>query len=177
MLDFSDYGELIDSIDGDYSPEEIAAVGNAIRLWCGWHIAPVKTDDEMVIDSNRGSLLVLPTLLMQEPSAVVDADGNDITGWSWSEIGNLELPFGQYFPQGFRAVKVTVTHGFTTAPTEIVAVAAHMLRERADEIATGGPPLKTAQLDGAMLAYDTAKVSGLLRSMDDYAYAIGRYRL
>lgn len=182
MLDFSGYAPLfgVDDLPDDLAGVDagaVAAVADAIRGWCGWHIAPRAEDDVLVIDSNGGALLFLPTLAMDEPSSVVDADGVDIEGWSWSAIGNLELCHGRWWPQGFRAVTVTVSHGFASAPPAVLAVAAHMLRERADEVAAAGPALKTAQLDGAMLAYETNKATGLLRVLDDYAYAIGRYRL
>lgn len=175
MLDFSDYPPMIDSLEG-VDPDVLAGVCDAIRQWCGWHIAPIVTDDVLTIDAIGGELLTLPTLRMDEPSVVVDGDERPIGAWRWSEIGQLSRSAG--WPAGFRSVTVTVTHGISTAPPEVVAVARHMLDERAAQ--TVGPALKTAQLDGAMLSYETSAASaqtGILRSLDTYAYAIGRYRL
>lgn len=175
MIDFSAYGSLVGNgqipTGTDVTDADLEAIGNAIRNWCGWHIAPRKTET-LTLDQLGHRVLTIPSLLVTDVSAVTDADDNPIDDYEWRTIGQLWRRRG--WPTGYRKVKVTLTHGFESTPPEILAVAQHMLDERVDAAAFGS--VKTAQLDGAAVTY-AADATGLLRDMDSYSHAIGRYRL
>ncbi|ROZ89008.1 hypothetical protein [Gordonia sp. OPL2] len=175
MIDFSAYDLLIPEDDdrlADLDLGELEAVCDAIRNWCGWHVAPEVTET-LTLDQIGHRVLTLPSLHVTEVAAVTDADGRAITDFEWRDIGQLKRRNG--WPVGYRAVKVTLTHGFATVPPEIVSVAIHMLEERADAADHAGN-IKTAQLDGAAITYDST-ATALMRDLDTYSHAIGRYRL
>ena len=124
------------------SQEAVDAVVAAIQAECGWHIAPSKTET-IYVDSLGGPTLQLPTLHMTELISVVATETDEPLPISletgWSEAGTLALgsrtfiPGGTWksarrswndFPAGFRAVKVTFTHGYEKCPVELVRLIA-----------------------------------------------------
>lgn len=130
MIDFSKYPALVAQSDLPagltVDDKDLRAVSDDVRGECGWHIAP-RFDDTLWVDGDGSSLLTLPSLLLTEPTEITDANGAAITGWSWSEIGQLT---GSW-PAGFRSVKVSVAHGLLVTPPNLVAVVIDMLRDRA----------------------------------------------
>ena len=105
------------------------AANKAIRTECGWHVAPIITE-EIVLDGTGGRNLLVPSLRIRQ---VVSAksDGNDVTdqvkfsrragvlalasGWS-CEVGSIEL---------------TIEHGFAADEVPDVAALIVTLTKRA----------------------------------------------
>ncbi|UXE04983.1 head-to-tail adaptor [Gordonia phage Lton] len=183
MLDFDDLPPLIDvahlSMPSGTEVEQadLDAVCNDIRVACGWHIAPLVADLEMVVNAPGGTVLTVPSLKMREPSAVVDRDGNPITGWSWSSNGILE---GPCWPSGLRSVTVTADSGFAACPASIRAVIEDVLADRAG-VKSGGVQYGQISLDGASITplnpYGDGAPGVRRGVMDAYGHILGRYAI
>lgn len=94
----------------------------AVRRYCGWHIAPAFTET-VLLDGSGGSVLTLPTLHLTALSAVTE-NGTALTEYApvdgsgdfeWSVLGSVRRVRGLW-TERYRAVSVTMTHGFDAAP-------------------------------------------------------------
>lgn len=119
--------EAADVPGGPFTQAQIDAAAAQIRGYCGWHIAPERTDT-VRLDSDGAAVLRLPTLKLIEVIDVQDAAGNPITGWLWSDKGMLHRPGG--FPAGFGAVTVTMRHGYEDLPPDLLTVLSGMTSRR-----------------------------------------------
>lgn len=91
-----------------------------VVAYCGWHIAPTRTD-ELVVDSNGADALLLPTLRMTELDELsVDDSPVDVSSVEWSEAGFVRRDAA--WPNKLRGVAVTFTHGYATMPLDVTAV-------------------------------------------------------
>lgn len=94
----------------------LSAASTAVRRWCGWHIAPVVTE-ELVLDSPGGSLIVLPTMRLLEVTALtVGGVVFDVESLEWSANGEVRTRDRRGWPEGFRNMSATIRHGFESAP-------------------------------------------------------------
>jgi hypothetical protein len=103
-----------------YTAQQATAAAAGVRTLCGWHIAP-QVSETVVLDSDGGPLLLLPTLKLVEVAEVRDLTGDEpraIEGWRSSSAGMLYRRGG--WPRGFGAVEVTMTHGHEVCPPELV---------------------------------------------------------
>ncbi|WP_431785375.1 hypothetical protein [Microbacterium maritypicum] len=105
------------------------AANQAIRTECGWHVAPIITE-ELVLDGTGGKNLLVPSLRIREVVSV-KSDGREVTdevkfsrragvltlasGWS-CEVGSIEL---------------TIRHGFDADEVPNVAALIVTLTKRA----------------------------------------------
>jgi len=128
VIDFSTYPDLIGFANGIDSADDLAAAGAAVRAECGWHIAP-RVTETLTLDSDGGYLLTLPSLFVVEVTAVTDADDAALEDWSVSSLGLLERTGCRLWPKGYGKVKVTLTHGLSKAPPDLVAVIVELARE------------------------------------------------
>lgn len=93
----------------------IEGASAAIRRYCGWHIAPEKTET-LLLDGSGGKVLTLQTLHLVDVASV-KINGKEIPAdlYDWSHLGNIELRHGTW-PLRYRSVEVEFTHGFESAP-------------------------------------------------------------
>lgn len=183
MIDFSAYGELVgvDRLPEDVDPASLAAVCEAVRAYCGWHVAPAAVGDVVRVDQLGHRVIQLPSLRVTEVSAVANADGVPITDFSWSEDGLLRRESG--WPSGYGAVSVTFDHGFAAAPATIVAVVADMLRDYANAASGGG--IAQVSLDDADVLFanpfaprGASSDVGVRRDLGQaYGHLLNRFRL
>lgn len=119
------------------APTPQDAARSAARRFCGWHVTPVLEDDEVTIDGPGSLLLVLPTLRLVELSGVVeDGVALDVeTDLYVSTRGLVRKRSGAYWSHQYGAITVTMTHGFTDDPEELLnacdfnaAVSSHAAR-------------------------------------------------
>lgn len=98
----------------DEAQAAIDAVLAAARRYCGWHVSPVATDDEVVVDGPGGRSLSLPTLNLIQVSAI-DEDGTevDLSYVRASRLGIVRKRFGSHWVSEYGAVTVKMTHGYT----------------------------------------------------------------
>lgn len=84
------------------------AASALVRAWCGWHVAPA-WPETLTLDTQAGSSLLLPTLRIQSVESCT-LDGVDILDRiEWSADGMIRY---QAFPRKFRALTISLTHGF-----------------------------------------------------------------
>lgn len=92
-------------------PALLGGASAAVRRYCGWHVTPVLTET-VVLDGPGGSLLQLPSLRVESvDEVVVNGTELDVDGLEWSAKGMIRR---RSWPQKFRSVRVTFTHGFDT---------------------------------------------------------------
>ncbi|BBC53883.1 putative head-to-tail connector protein [Mycobacterium phage HC] len=86
----------------------------AARRYCGWHVSPVRTDDEIEVDGSGGAVLSLPTLRLLDVKSVVElGTALDVDTLTWSRRkGTITKPWGRWTARD-GGVVVTVTHGYT----------------------------------------------------------------
>lgn len=111
---------------------EFAAACAVIRNHCGWHIAPSVTET-LTLDGTGGTILRLPSMHVTEVDTVTN-DGADVTTPSWSKNGVIEH---YYWTSARRGVEVTLTHGYTSCPDEVLALAKAMAMTGATSRALG----------------------------------------
>ena len=89
------------------------AAEQVIRSYCGWHIAPLITE-ELVLDGNGERRMLLPTGQLIDVESLV-IDGVLVTDFGFSRDGWLELYSG-VFPRKASSVSVVIEHGYDYVP-------------------------------------------------------------
>jgi hypothetical protein len=108
------------------------AAVSTIRGYCEWHIAPSVTET-VTVDGAGDGILLLPTLYLTGLTAVTD-DGTVIADSEiqWSQRGAVRRGTQRYscyrWTNKYRGIAVTMTHGYTDFPHEVLAVARDMAR-------------------------------------------------
>ena len=158
---------MVSMFEQPVTPGEAAEA--AIRAYCGWHVAPVKRET-LTVDGNGRTTLVLPTMRIQSVESV-KIDGSNVTdSVRWSTSGMLE---GVCFPRRFRAVEVTLEHGFSADEIGDIAGLIGTLTKRF----TTDPRIRSQSVAGASVSYfgSNGGLSHLL-TVDEMA-ALAPYRL
>ena len=95
----------------------LASALAAARRYCGWHVNPVRVDDEVTVDGTGGWVLSLPTMNLL---SVREVDEDGIT-WGPEELrisrtrGTVTKRSGGRWTAAYGAVTAVMTHGFTNA--------------------------------------------------------------
>ncbi|MCQ4119881.1 hypothetical protein [Rhodococcus tibetensis] len=98
----------------------LAGVISAIRGFCEWHVAPVKTET-MTVDGNGHDVLLLRTHRIVSVTSVVENGVTlDPSAYEWSAKGMLRKRSG--WTDRWRGVVVTLEHGYPVVPDEVKAV-------------------------------------------------------
>lgn len=98
------------------TPEEAAE--NALRDYCGWHIAPV-IQQTLVLDGNGQHKKLLPSRRIVSVESV-KVEGEEVTDYRFSQDGWLNL--ARRTPPVERCLEVTFTHGFEETPPVLIHV-------------------------------------------------------
>ncbi|MCW2089472.1 UNVERIFIED_ORG: hypothetical protein M2328_002752 [Rhodococcus erythropolis] len=104
----------------DVTQFRLDSVIDAVRDYCGWHIAPHRRET-MVLDGNGCSVLLLRTTNIVEVHAVTEC-GIELpadSGFEWSQRGMIRHP--SVWTDRWRAIEVDLTHGFDKTPTHLAA--------------------------------------------------------
>lgn len=104
--------------DGDAAQAAIDTALVAARRYCGWHVSPVRENEDLTsIDGPGGRVLSLPTLNLIEVVSVDElGTAVDVTKLDRSQRkGTLTKPWGCCWTGRDGAISVTITHGFTEA--------------------------------------------------------------
>lgn len=104
----------VDSITWDSACE-------AVRDYCGWHIAPSVTE-EVTVDGSGGSIQILPTLRLTGITTITN-DGHVVVQPEWSRDGIVR----GCWTGKFRGVVATITHGYDACPAEVFSVIREMI--------------------------------------------------
>lgn len=113
-----------DDVTAAQSGDKAWAVEQAtatVRAFCGWHVAPVVTED-LTVDTNEDLSVLLPTKRLVSVSAAT-LSGEDILDCiEWSAAGVLRLKGGCRWPKTYRGLVVSVSHGFPVEETPLVGI-------------------------------------------------------
>lgn len=119
-------------------PEAWADALDAIRVHCGWHVAP-SAAMTLRVDGRGGRVLLLPSLHVTRV-VEVRVDGVVTSAYRWSEGGMLERT-GGVWPVGFGRIEVDLEHGFDDLPRPVSRIARSLTSAAATnglgQVATG----------------------------------------
>lgn len=94
--------------------EYLAAAEEAVRNYCGWHIAPIITET-LILDGSGAETLFIPTMkIVSIQEAINGRRALDPTTLEWSSDGYLRNG-GQRWTERLRGVSITLTHGHAHA--------------------------------------------------------------
>lgn len=117
--ELADPGQLTEWRDGDPALL-LAAAEAAVRTYCGWHIAPTRTDT-FVVNGTGATVLPLPTMhLTAVDSLTEDGAEVEVANVQWSAAGYLYRPAP--WTTRLRGVSAQVQHGYADVPLEVQAV-------------------------------------------------------
>lgn len=111
------------------SPEKVAT--QLIRDYCGWHVAPI-LEETITLDGNGTDRVLLPSRRVLDVSEV--RIGDSVLGASafeWSQDGILKR-VGGVWPDSYRAIHVTLRHGYEDSGLLADLVRAISARAKAD---------------------------------------------
>lgn len=101
--------------------EQLAAVlskvSEAVRDFCGWHVAP--SLECKYTGTGEGRLLMLPAMGVTGVSSL-KVSGEDIAAFEWSASGMIRLT-DSLFPDSWRSVEAVYTAGFAGGAVAQVA--------------------------------------------------------
>lgn len=141
LLNKDDYGTFAD-LDLDYF---LAAAGDRVRRYLGWHVYPSLTTTG-VYDMSGDGTIMLPTRNLTDVTAVSPAWNSEqtISGYHWDQRGWISLSARGYgfaptpasvslwpidtvrmfdaYPKHQKRVQVTFTHGFEAMPPAVAEV-------------------------------------------------------
>jgi hypothetical protein len=109
---------LVEDAPTEYDPNAILAAEDQVRDFCGWHVAPSRTET-ITLDGSGTAILLLPSTYVTAISSITE-NGVVVSSayYSWSENGLVEKLYGAWTWKR-RAIQVTLTHGYTTCPAAI----------------------------------------------------------
>lgn len=153
--------------------EEAAQRAEAeVRAFCGWHVAPEKTET-LVLDGTGTAALLLPTLRVTQVSRVVE-DGRELDpdSYEWSASGVVRKGRrGRAWTDRFRGVEITLTHGYPELPLDLAAIVDRLK----DRQLQGSQVLAQVGSVSYATGEDGLPVGGSLSSLD--RAVLDRYKL
>lgn len=105
---------------GPYPSDELTAAGADVRGACGWHVAPLVEDHEVLVSGRPGPRLVLPSLRVVDVAVHDAISGREILGWRRGAAGMLIRGAG--WPVGEDNLRIVLHHGYDECPADLVAV-------------------------------------------------------
>lgn len=111
------------------TPEEAAT--QAIRDYCGWHVAPV-IDATLTLDGTGTDTVLLPSRRVVDVTTVtVDGTSLPADAYEWSADGLLRRRDGCW-PDRYRVITVELKHGFASSEVLSGVVESIVARARMD---------------------------------------------
>ena len=159
-------------MDGYTPPTPLEQAEQAVRDYCGWHVAPVVTET-VTLDAYGTARLFLPSLKVRAVDAVtVDGTALDPSGYTWTEDGVLRRLDGALWPHRGQSVAVTLTHGHE--PSEVAWIVGQVA-DRLEKAPNGAHVMARATVGARQLEFrPTAGMIGLLGAERD---ALAPYRI
>lgn len=163
--------ELADTLTAT-EDERLDQAEALVRSFCGWHVAPPRTETLEIRGRGR-ALLALPSLHVTAVTSITD-DGTLLTDdedYVWSEAGVIthQSAFGS------ELVEIVFTHGYVTPPGEVTAIVQAVAQRAIDN-----PGSKPRVQDGPFA--DTFSQSGFNQApalvlLDSEKETLRRYRI
>lgn len=109
----------------------LSAAGEAIRDFCGWHIAPSLTLTAARVRLGERGLIILPSMHVTDVASVtvgekVLAFGTD---YDWIAPSPTIRRLVASFPYRNQYATVTYTHGFAEVPKDVAAVGYELVQQ------------------------------------------------
>jgi len=115
----------------------LLAALSEVRNYCRWHVTPVHTAEQFLIDGPGDPLLYLPTKYLRAPvntaiaSIIEDGVTLDVSTLEISQHGLVRKQYNRCWSSKFSSITVTITHGYTEAESAdwrriVLAVAERM---------------------------------------------------
>lgn len=102
--------------------DAVTRVEAEVRAYCGWHIAPTRTE-ELVLDGPDTGVLLLPSLYVTDLASVtVDGTALDPDTYRWSRSGVVTRTGAAGWTDEPRGVVVALTHGHPSMPLDVQTV-------------------------------------------------------
>lgn len=141
-----------------FTEAEVDAAVAELRTEAGWHIAPVHVDTGIALDVVCWEpTLRLPTRKLVSLDEVRNADSGAVIAASRYRVSHgfcrVRLKCG-FWPDGYEAVEVDMTHGFEEAPKDLLPVVAELIREQRRDGA-----VQTVRVDDASVTYGGSSTS------------------
>lgn len=156
-----------------FTAAEVDGAVAALRTYLGWHIAPVKTETVSMDVLPAEQVLRLPTRKLESVVAVrrtSDAVVYTATVYEVSKARARVRRKGAYWPDGYEAVEVDMTHGFDACPPELLSALGQVIlagrRDRGIRQVSVDDGSTTFGLASAM--FDSLLDEGVLRAYSVY---------
>lgn len=160
--------------DPSFTDSQLDMAVAMVREYCGWHIAPVRTET-LTLDGNGSTEMALPTLLLSDLVSCT-IDGAEVTDVEWSTNGTLERR--SRFPRKKRAVVVEVEHGHEDCPDDVLGVIATVAARI--PFNTGGDGIEVGVVEEQLSSYryrlsDSVQTDGFFSDAD--LFVLGNHRI
>lgn len=100
------------------------AASEAVRDYCGWHIAPVVTET-VTVDGSGAAIQGLPTLMLLNLVSISnDGTDLDVADVEWSANGTMRYC---WWTAKLRGVVAEIEHGYEETPAVVVALICEMV--------------------------------------------------
>lgn len=152
-----------------FSDDEVNAAVAAVRTAAGWHIAPQRTETVTLDVARYDRWLRLPTRKLLAVTQVRNADTGEVLDPASYRVSldRAQIKRRTWWPDGYEAVEVDMSHGHTVCPPDVLAVIAQacMLSRR-------DPTVTSVSIDDFSTRYASGPVAAALTaSLGDYALA------
>ena len=148
------------------------AACEAVRRYCGWHIAPA-VSETLTLDGPGGTLLRLPSARVTAVASVTN-DGTAIDDPEWSAHGMIRA---HCWTEKFRGVVVELTHGYDQCPDDLLEVLVHMAAQ-GSAAASAGAGIATSLTSGPfMMQVSAAAQAGAVGLSGQHRGVLNKYRL
>jgi hypothetical protein len=120
--------------------EYLAGAEQAVRAYCGWHVAPI-LEESLTLDGSGTNTLFIPSLRVVSVTAINNGGQElDPATLEWSADGYARLPEYQTWTDRLRGVTLQLRHGHGAAPdiVEIIRAMAARAASAPDTIAREG---------------------------------------
>lgn len=174
--DLASPSDLVDLPGAPFTDAEVDAAVAAVRTTAGWHIAPQNPETVELDVTCWERWLRLPTRKLVEVTAVrktADATVIDAAKYTVSKRLAMVKHRSSYWPEGYEAVAVDMTHGYVIAPDDVLSAVA-----QAAVMARRDPTVREVSIDDFSTAYRSDFIAALQRTIGDYSldntlYGIG----
>ncbi len=112
--------ELAESLTPADADERLEQAEGIVRDYCGWHIAPSRTETVRIYGAPLGSPILLPSMYVTAIVSVTDQGTLvDPAAYDFETAGILRRVDGWRWSDGLGVIEVVFTHGYDTVPPAV----------------------------------------------------------